>query len=257
MYQGSTVYCELKNKSSKFNNRNEIPLTIQTILRTMKCKENVTCMVQPAYFLHFDKELRRAKENGGYPEIDENRILYVDLVLHSVTSITDLFKNGEVLHQVVQKQEEFTTQSAFFDSRVSLRLKLQLGDKVVFDNLTGKENDPQSEESCLFYDLEHYRLPAFLRRILKTTKLYEIVRVDCAKLKLSKRKALDFLPDEKYGVFDRAAFGQAIKNGEDIMLTFKFMNSESKEHINKLAIADRMSRLGELMELADKMMLRS
>ena len=50
-----------------------LPLTLQKLLESMKPGENVSCLVQPAYFIHVDKELR--SEEKGYPGISEDKIL--------------------------------------------------------------------------------------------------------------------------------------------------------------------------------------
>lgn len=54
-------------------------LTIFKILESMKLGEKVTVIVQPAYFIHCDKEIRSADK--GFPEIDEDQLLLVDIEL--------------------------------------------------------------------------------------------------------------------------------------------------------------------------------
>lgn len=62
--------------------------TVQRLLESMKQGEKVSCLVQPAYYIHVDKELR--SEDGGYPEISEDILLHVDLEILELQSITDL-----------------------------------------------------------------------------------------------------------------------------------------------------------------------
>jgi hypothetical protein len=42
----------------------------------MKRGEIISCLVQPAFFIHFDKDLRgKSEEEGGFPSISEDMIL--------------------------------------------------------------------------------------------------------------------------------------------------------------------------------------
>ena len=65
----------------------------------MKQGEKVSCLVQPAYYIHVDKELR--SPDGGYPEISEDMLLHVDLQLLELQSITDLHQDGTTLFRTL------------------------------------------------------------------------------------------------------------------------------------------------------------
>lgn len=55
----------------------------------MKRGEDASCMVQPAYYIHYDKDLRKK-----YPDISEDAILYLDINLELVDAINDVFKDS-------------------------------------------------------------------------------------------------------------------------------------------------------------------
>jgi len=76
IYQREQVFFEKTDLFTPVKDTRVIPATLRTILESMKQGEKVTCLVQPAHFIHYDKDLRgKPKEEGGYPEIDEDKIL--------------------------------------------------------------------------------------------------------------------------------------------------------------------------------------
>mmetsp|Transcript_18026 Transcript_18026/g.30714 ORF Transcript_18026/g.30714 Transcript_18026/m.30714 type:complete len:191 (+) Transcript_18026:463-1035(+) len=89
IYQGQTVYDQETDLVARVNDLKRIPLTVRTILESMKLGERVSTIVQPAQYIHIDKELK-----VRYPEIDEDMVLYIDLELKDLVSITDLFRDG-------------------------------------------------------------------------------------------------------------------------------------------------------------------
>jgi hypothetical protein len=52
------VMMELKGEKARVNDREKIPQTVRQIIESMKVGEEVSTIVQPAYFIHIDKELR-------------------------------------------------------------------------------------------------------------------------------------------------------------------------------------------------------
>lgn len=199
MYQSHALFVDVKDLHAGINDKSKIPETIRTILCSMKTGEVISCMVQPAHFLHYDKDLKgRSKEEGGYPEIDDEQILHVDLELKDIMSVTDVHRDGSTISKVLQKvrrgTEKFSTASPFSDSRVALRLKLEVGGSALFDNM----ND-ESEDSLLWCDMDLYQLPATLRRVLKISKLHELVEINGGRAD----KLLDPLPDTQNHLFDR------------------------------------------------------
>lgn len=103
------------------NDKSKIPETVKAVLASMKIGEVNSCMVQPAHFIHYDKDLKGLpKEDGGYPEIDEDQLLRVDLELKDINSIIDVYADGstisKVLHKISRGSEQFSTASPFSDS---------------------------------------------------------------------------------------------------------------------------------------------
>lgn len=114
------------------SNQKNIPRTVKTILESMKRGEQISCLVQPAFFIHFDKDLRGlSPEEGGLPDISEDMILQVDITLKELKNINDLYKDGTTFFQVLEKPSKpeagdfrpgmsFSTASPFTDSIVKL-----------------------------------------------------------------------------------------------------------------------------------------
>ena len=76
IYQRDKVFREEVDLVTQVNNLKNIPKTIKVILESMKRGEVISCLVQPAFFIHFDKDLRgKSHEEGGFPEISEDMIL--------------------------------------------------------------------------------------------------------------------------------------------------------------------------------------
>lgn len=161
----------------------------------------MSCIVQPAYFIHLDKELRSEKD--GYPEISEDKILQVDINLKELHTITDLHQDGSTLFRTLKVGETGSTASPFHDCKVKLLVKLEIDDTTIFNNFEG---DP------VIYDLEAYQCPAVLRRVLKQTKLEEIVEIKST----NRNKLLDHMPDTQ-GIFDK---DKMAKFEKEIKITF-------------------------------------
>ena len=234
------------------SDKSKIPDTVRTVLASMKVGEVITCMVQPAHFLHYDKDLRgRAKEEGGYPDIDEDKLLYIDLELKNVNSIIDVYQDGSTISRVVHKikkgTELFSTASPFSDSRIALRLKLQFGDdEAVFDNLA-------EEKEVIWYDMDYYQVPAALRRVLKLSKLHEIVEFVSSKV----LKMIDFLPDTQNQIFDISKIKEALDGGKKVKVTFKLLEIQYKSNPSKLKIEERFERLKEIIVVSRAFLQRA
>lgn len=83
-----------------------------------------------------------------------------------------------------------------------------------------------------------------IRKILKTTKHFEIVQVRTTR----KDKLVDHLPDEQ-GVFRHEWLSDFKK---EVVITFQFLNIEQKEYIFKLPIVEKVQRLKFLKEISGK-----
>ena len=112
----------------------------------MKRGEIISCLVQPAFFIHFDKDLRgKSEEEGGFPSISEDMILQVDITLKELKNINDLYKDGTTFVEILEKPQKpaagdfrpgmtYSTASPFTDSKVKLHIKLQVDDEVLHDD---------------------------------------------------------------------------------------------------------------------------
>ena len=76
IYQRDTIFREEKDLVTLVRDQKNIPKTIKVLLESMKRGEVISCLVQPAFFIHFDKDLRgKNPEDGGFPSISEDMIL--------------------------------------------------------------------------------------------------------------------------------------------------------------------------------------
>jgi hypothetical protein len=90
------------------------------------------------------------------------------------------------------------------------------------------------DSAPLLYDLEEFQMPAALRRVIKQTKLSDVVEIVSKK----PNKLLDNLPDS-HNVFDErmAAFK------DKITITVKLVEIQQKSHLFKVVIAEKIERL--------------
>ena len=161
IYQRDEVFYQQDNLKQKITRDSTVLFpTIVKILESMKRGEKVQCLVQPAYYMHSDKLIRSEK---GFPNIDEDKILQVDIDLLELHTLTDLYRDGTTFYQTLEAGNTGNTASPFNDCKVLLYLKVQVDADVIFDNFGG--NDP------LWYDLEEFQLPAVISRVLKVCKL--------------------------------------------------------------------------------------
>ena len=103
---------------------------------------------------------------------------------------------------------------------MKLNLKLQVDDEVLYDNF---DSEPVS------YEMEDYHMPAVLRRVLKLSKLNELVELTSS----LKYKLLDHISDTKNKIFVTENM-KSFKNS--IKITFKLLSIEQKEHVLKVPI---------------------
>lgn len=97
----------------------------------------------------------------------------------------------------------------------------------------------------LVWDLEEFQVPGVIRKMLKTTKPYEIVQIKCKR----KDKMLDHLPDA-HGIFKHEYF----ENFNDVVVfTLQMLQIEQKEYIFKLPIAQKIERLHFLKDVSSQL----
>lgn len=151
-----------------------------------------------------------------------------------------------MLHKIPKGSELFSTASPFSDSRIALRLKVKLNDEVVFDNF-------KEEEQVIWYDMDYYQIPAAFRRVLKLSKLHEIVEMTSNR----EVKLLDFLPDTQNKIFDHQKIKSALENNGKVQITFKLLEIQYKNNPSKLKIAGRVERLREIYQVANAFFTRA
>lgn len=253
--KNGVVHLEYKDKTCPLKDKKQIPATVRTILEAMKTGEKASVMVQPAHFLHYDRDLRGLPPGeGGYPEIDEDQLLLIDVELKGVVSITDVYRDGSAISKILKKVErgsaEFSTASPFADSKVAIKLKLEVGETTVFDNLS---SDVEDAKPPFVYDMDEYQLPAVLRRVLKVSKLREVVEL----ITTRPVKVLDSLEDVKHQLFSHPEIRNMPKHGKPVKMTFELMGIDYKSHPSKLPIAERVVRLNEMRDVSMRFLKRA
>tara|TARA_B110000285_G_C14956036_1_gene529232 strand:+ start:122 stop:610 length:489 start_codon:yes stop_codon:yes gene_type:complete len=162
----------------------------------------------------------------------------VDITLKELKNINDLYKDGTTFVEILEKPQKpaegdfrpgmtYSTASPFTDSRIKLHIKLQVDDEVLHDDF---DSEPVT------YEMEDYHMPAVLRRVLKMSKLNEIVQITSD----LKYKLLDHISDTKNSIFVIDKMKEFEKN---IKITFKLLSIQQKEHVLKVPIQDRLLKL--------------
>ena len=104
------------------------------------------------------------------------------------------FNNKEITEQEAEKLFliDNSTDLSSLVIAADIARKEDVGDDVTFDNLS--EEDP-----VIICDMDYYQIPAAFRRVLKLSKLNEIVEMTSNK----EKKLVDFLPDTQNEIFDK------------------------------------------------------
>lgn len=167
-----------------------------------------------------------------FPEISEDKILVADIALKQLKPIHDLYKDKSTFFKSLHRPplSERTTASPFNDSSVKLLVKMEIDDQVVYDGF--------EPEKAVIYDLEGYHMPAVLRRVLKQTKLNEVMEITSTRT----TKLLDHL-DDPQGVF---SIGKMKQFKDRIKLTIKLLAIEYKVSLYKVEVAEKLKRLNEM-----------
>lgn len=75
-------------------------------------------------------------------------MLFVDLTLHELSPLTDLFNDGSTFYRTISKGNSGNSASPFGDSIVTVLLKIEVDGNVIFDNFEKGEG--------VKYDIELY-----------------------------------------------------------------------------------------------------
>lgn len=131
-----------------------------------------------------------------------------------------------------------------------LKVKIVVDGETKFchENPLDEVGEPCNPVHQAAYDMEEYRIPSVVRKILKTTKMYEIVEVKCK----NKAKLVDHLPD----TFDEKKGGGVFKHEwfeefkDEVIITFSIINHEQKEYLFKVPIKEKIERVTFLKNIS-------
>lgn len=174
-----------------------------------------------------------------HPTFDPQLPLLLDINLKTLVRITDLYKNGSIYYQTLSKGTN--TASPYSDCIVSLKVRIEVDNKEMFCHPNPLEVDLKDSTS---YDLEQYELPAAIRKILKKTKLYEIVVVSCKEA--NHPKLIDQIPDPN-NIFRAEWLCQA-----NVRITLTLLDWQQKDYIFKIPVADKIKRVTFLKDVSAK-----
>lgn len=152
--------------------------------------------------------------------------MQADIELLELFTVTDLYSDGSTFYRTLEAGNSGSTASPFGDCIATIMLKIEVDGHTYYDNFESGQS--------LKYDLEHYQLPAVVRRILKQQKLNDVVLITTT----NKHKLFDHLEDE-HGVFihEKLLFNKEVK------ITVKLLLIEQKPHLFKIFIEEKVERL--------------
>ena len=124
-------------------------------------------------------------------------------------------------------------------------------DYTVLRKIRNEEDEEVDEEEPIFpeneferYDLEEYTVPSIIRKILKTTKLREVVQVRTTR----KDKFVNYF-DEDSKCFNKEILTSFEK---ELVITFALVGFQQKDYIFKLLIHEKADRFRFLKAMATK-----
>jgi hypothetical protein len=125
-------------------------------------------------------------------------VLLIDLNMKALVRVDDLYRDTSTFVKSIQKGQG--TASPYNDCVVYIKVKIEVDGDIKYCSPNFEELEVWEEGiDCLRYDLEEYTIPSVLRRVLKKTKLKEIVEVKTTKID----KLNDHFDDE---VFSKSYF---------------------------------------------------
>lgn len=217
---------------------------VKRILQSMKRGESTSTVVSAEFVEKTDPDFK-TRHTADYIK---DQPLKVDLHLKGLCAILDLYKDKTVYYKTLKRGQG--TASPYYDCHVTLRVKIDIDGENKIDQFeVGQVEEAKVEiiagESSP-YDLEEYTVPAAVRKILKTTKPYEVVQIKC----LNNDKLLDHMEDEANGIFKREFF-ESFK--DQAIITIQLLHIEQKEYMFKLPATERVERVLKLKEISNKL----
>jgi len=134
------------------------------------------------------------------------------------------------------------TASPYPDCLVILRIKIVVDGVEKFNHGDFDDLFNTNDKNCKKYDLEEYIVPSVIRKILKTTKLREIVEITCRK----KEKLVGAFEDD---IFTKECLCSFEK---EVVITFALLAFEQKDYLFRVPILDKIERISFLKNEASK-----
>lgn len=126
-----------------------------------------------------------------FPSWDKSKDLFVRMELLYLVKIEDWFKDGSTIVRTLRKGGK--SRHPYSDSTVKIRLRIELNDKIMFDNypkdvepMYGEDLKPMtpeervaklSDETLMSYKLDEYKVPSLLTKLIKSMKKNMVVEM--------------------------------------------------------------------------------
>lgn len=149
--------------------------------------------------------------------------------------MNDLYRDGTTFVQTLEEGKTGNTASPFNDCKVLIQVQVSIDGEQIFSNMG---------DTPLLYDLEEFEMPSVVKRVLKQTKLNELVQIDSTK----SIKLLDHLPD-KHQVFVHSKLSQF---KDKVTILVKLVEILQKPHLFKVVINEKVERLDFLAAVAQR-----
>lgn len=196
---------------------------INKVLNTMKVDEHSSFSIRPDCVHELDP---------NFVLQDDKQPLIVEITLIKMSKVEDVYGDRTTFVKTIRMGQG--TGQPYFDCHVVLKVSIEIDGVQVFchkDPLTTTIPDEEGKEASEYfasYDLEEYTIPAVIRKLLKTTKKYQIRSVRCKRMD----KLTDHM-DDPNGVFKLAHFE---KMKDEAVITFSLIDYDQKEYIFKVSI---------------------
>ena len=183
--------------------------------------------------------------------------------------VDDLYKDGTTFYKTLVKG--VGTASPYMDSYIARKLrfksptvkvKVEIDGEVRFahekfekldyaplqeeaeEGEERKEEEAVPENEVEKFDFDEYAIPSVVSRILKTTKLKEVVQV-----RTTRKDKLDSHFDEETKCFKKELLTSFQK---ECVITFALIGFQQKDYIFKLPIAEKVDRFSHLKMIGTK-----
>jgi hypothetical protein len=138
----------------------------------MKVNEITSTIIKSDYIKKIEETETLSNKYENYlPDVN----LHLEITLNEIIKVVNMYNDNETFYRTLRKGEG--SASPYKDSLIVLKVKLEVDGEIKFCHqeptaLKGKVGENEFQAA---YDLEEYKLPAIMRKILRTTKRFEIV----------------------------------------------------------------------------------